>query len=172
METHSVNEEITIRDARPDEREATLALALSAYQQYAPIMPHWEHYRQMQRTLLTTDTVAERIVAERAGRLIGCVLLFPAEANVYTADGANADWPELRMLAVAPEARGLGVGKALLNECVRRARAAGADHLGLHTEDIMEVARAMYLRAGFERMPELDFEPGPGIHVKGYRLSL
>lgn len=172
MEMNSVNDAITIRDARPDEREAMLAMTLSAYQQYATIMPHWEHYRQMQRTLLTTDTVAERIVAERAGRLIGGVLLFPAEANVYTADGANADWPELRMLAVAPEARGLGLGKLLLNECIRRARAAGHAYLGLHTEDAMAVAKGMYERAGFQRMPELDFKPTPDILVKGYRLSL
>jgi GNAT superfamily N-acetyltransferase len=167
-----VNDEITIRDARPDERDAQLAVTLAAYEQYSTIMPHWEVYRTMQRNLLTTDTVAERIVAERAGRLVGSVLLFPAEANVYTEDGANADWPELRMLAVAPEARGLGVGKALLEECARRARAAGHAYLGLHTEDVMAVAVRMYERAGFVRMPELDFRPTPTLVVKGYRLTL
>jgi GNAT superfamily N-acetyltransferase len=139
-------------------------------------MPHWELYRKMQRTLLTTDTVAERIVAERArgpsGWLVGSVLLFPAEANVYTEDGANADWPELRMLAVAPEARGLGLGRALVDECARRARAAGHAYLGLHTEDVMAVAVRMYERAGFARMPELDFRPTPDLVVKGYRLTL
>jgi ribosomal protein S18 acetylase RimI-like enzyme len=172
VEIHSVNDEITIRDAHPDEREAMLAMTLAAYQQYATIMPHWDHYRQMQRTLLTTDTVAERIVAERAGRLAGGVLLFPAEANVYASAGIKPDWPELRMLAVAPEARGLGVGKALLNECIRRSRAAGYAYLGLHTEDAMAVALGMYERAGFVRVSELDFKPTPDILVKGYRLTL
>jgi GNAT superfamily N-acetyltransferase len=167
-----VNDEITIRDARPDERDAQLAVTLAAYEQYSTIMPHWELYRTMQRNLLTTDTVAERIVAERAGRLVGGVLLFPAEANVYASAGIKPDWPELRMLAVAPEARGLGVGKALLDECVRRARATGHSYLGLHTEDAMAVALRMYERAGFVRVPELDFRPNPTLVVKGYRLTL
>ena len=167
-----MNDEITIRDARPDERDAQLAVTLAAYEQYSTIMPHWELYRKMQRNLLTTDTVAERIVAERAGRLVGGVLLFPAEANVYASAGIKPDWPELRMLAVAPEARGLGVGKALLGECVRRARAAGHAYLGLHTEDVMAVALRMYERAGFVRVPELDFRPTADLVVKGYRLTL
>ena len=99
------------------------------------------------------------------------MLLFPAEANVYASAGIKPDWPELRMLAVAPEARGLGVGKALLMECIRRSRAAGYAHLGLHTEDAMAVAMGMYERAGFQRMPELDFKPTPDLLVKGYRLT-
>jgi GNAT superfamily N-acetyltransferase len=167
-----VNQNILIRAARSDENAATLALTQAAYQQYAAVMPHWPIYQQMQRTILTADTIAARIVAEHDGRLVGSVLLFPAEANVYTADGANADWPELRMLAVAPEARGLGVGKALLNECIRRARASGATYLGLHTEEIMAVALGMYQRAGFVRLPAVDIRPTPDLLVMGYRLTL
>ncbi len=167
-----MNQEIRIRDARLEEHPAMLELTLAAYQQYAPIMPHWPFYQQMQRNLLTTDTVAERIVAEHNDALVGSVLLFPAEANVYTANGANANWPELRMLAVAPERRGMGVGRALLDECIRRAQAVGSAYLGLHTEAIMAIALGMYRRAGFVRRPELDIIPAPGILVMGYRLTL
>ena len=67
---------------------------------------------------------------------------------------------------------GLGVGHALVDECVRRARRAGAAELGLHTSESMRVARRMYERMGFERAPERDFRPGGAELVEGYRLRL
>ena len=165
-------DELKIRDARLDEREQTVALTVAAYEQYASLMPHWELYRQQLLATLSSDIPAERIVAEQDGTLVGHVLLYPASANVYGADTADAGWPELRLLAVAPEARGQGVATALLDECIRRARQAGAAWLGLHTEDIMEVAVRMYKARGFVRVPEYDFNPAEGVLVKGYRLDL
>lgn len=75
-------------------------------------------------------------------------------------------------MAVAPSARGQGIGTALLQECVRRARRSGATTLGLHTHDAMQAAVRLYERAGFVRAPELDFQPPAGVLVKGYRLRL
>lgn len=72
---------------------------------------------------------------------------------------------------VAPGARGRGVGRALTEECIRRARAAGCPAVGLHTTEFMAVARAMYERMGFVRVPALDFRPVPAIHVMAYRLD-
>jgi len=80
--------------------------------------------------------------------------------------------PEVRLLAVAPEARGKGVGVALMRECVARARASGAARLTLHTTEMMQAAVRLYERMGFVRAPEIDFRPAPGIVVKGYRLEL
>ena len=65
-----------------------------------------------------------------------------------------------------------GVGKALVMECVRRARARGAAELGLHTSRSMRVALGMYERMGFVRAPEHDFQPPGGEHVTAYRLPL
>ena len=78
----------------------------------------------------------------------------------------------MRLLAVAPAARGRGVGAALMRECIRRARANGATVLSLHTTDLMRVAKAMYERMGFVRATELDFRPAPGIVIQGFRLDL
>jgi GNAT superfamily N-acetyltransferase len=164
--------ELHIRDARPNERDAIRDVTLAAYAQYASIMPHWEMYREHVLETLAQDGPAERIVAERDGVIVGSVLLYPAAADVYETGSANASWPEVRLLAVAPAGRGQGVGSALLQECIRRARSVGATTLGLHTEDIMAVAQRMYERAGFVRAPETDFRPVEGALVKGYRLSL
>ncbi len=161
-----------IRDARPDEQDAIREVTLAAYMQYASLMPHWEAYRRNLLSILAEDHGAARIVAVQDDTIVGSVLLYPASANVYNDENANSDAPEMRLLAVALAARGMGVGSALLLECIRRAREAGASALGLHTEDIMEAAVRMYRQAGFVRVPELDFSPAEGVLVKGYRLSL
>src|SRR5436190_2083471 len=134
-----------IRDARGDEREAIRALTLVAYAEYATVMTPtaWAGLYAAQLSALTADD-AEWIVAERDGALVGSVMLFQPENNVYGDPRAGASWPELRMLAVAQSARGQGVGKALVNECIRRAKAHGATALGLHTSDSLQIATKMY----------------------------
>ena len=89
-------------------------------------------------------------------------------------DGARLTlaFPEVRLLAVAPSARGQGIGARLMDECVRRARESRATALTLHTTDVMRAAMRLYERLGFRRVPELDFEPAPGVTVKGFRLDL
>jgi len=163
-----------IRDARDDEREAIRDVTLAAYEEYAAVMPKpfWDGYKRQLLVTLDEEGPVERIVAERDGTIIGSVLLYPPLAKAYTGTIASVDWPEVRLLAVAPEARGQGVGSALMDECERRASRAGATMLGLHTMEMMQVAIAMYERRGFERAPELDFYPAEGVLVKGYRRSL
>jgi ribosomal protein S18 acetylase RimI-like enzyme len=166
---------LQLRDARSSDREVILALTLAAYQEYAPLMPaHWDGYRQNILTTLADVNPAEQIVAEQDGHMVGTVLLYPAGTVFASADGLQATlrWPEVRLLAVKPGARGQGVGTALMRECVRRARQAGAEELTLHTTDIMQAAIRLYQGMGFIRVPELDFHPAPDVTVKGYRLNL
>ena len=164
-----------IRDARPSDRDVIPALTLAAYQEYAPLMPaHWDGYRRNIVATLADVKPAEQIVAEDDGHMVGTVLLYPAGTVFSSADGLQVTlrWPEIRLLAVVPGARGQGVGTALMRECVRRARQAGAAALTLHTTDIMQAAIRLYERMGFMRASELDFHPAPGVTVKGYRLNL
>ena len=83
-----------------------------------------------------------------------------------------ATWAGFRLLAVHPDARGRGVGRLLTEECIRRARETGRAAVGLHTTMLMNVARAMYERMGFVRIPEYDFFPIPSFRVMAYRLTL
>jgi ribosomal protein S18 acetylase RimI-like enzyme len=57
-----------------------------------------------------------------------------------------------------------------MQECVQRARHSGARALALHTADVKNAAKRLYERMGFQRAPELDFEPAPGVRAKGYLL--
>ena len=166
--------ELTMRDARPEERAAIEDVTISAYQEYAPIMQErWEIYRHSILGTLADVRPAEQIVAERDGAIVGTVLLFPAGTAFKAPGGADVSLaaPEIRLLAVAPAARGLGVGAALVNECMRRARQAGLPAITLHTTDMMQVAMSLYERMGFVRAPELDFSPAPEFVIKGYRYT-
>lgn len=166
---------LRIRDARSDDRGAIEAVTLAAYEQYAALMPaHWEGYRQNILATLAAAQPEAQIVAEAEDRIVGTVLLYPAGSVMARPGGGSITliWPEVRLLAVAPEARGRGIGVTLMSECVRRARQSGAAALTLHTTDIMQAAMRLYERLGFRRAPELDIQPAPGVTIKGYRLGL
>jgi ribosomal protein S18 acetylase RimI-like enzyme len=166
--------ELQIRDAREDERPAIRELTLAAYAEFADIMAPtaWTGLERAVRNALDSDGPAERIVAEREGRLLGSVMLYPPAVDAYGGEVAKASWPELRLLAVDPAIRGQGIGQALVDECVRRARASGASELGLHTSESLRAAIRMYERMGFERVPEFDFQPEGAELVTAYRLDL
>ncbi len=164
----------SIRDARADERAVIQELTLAAYAEFATIMAPtaWAALRQALQAGLEAEGTVERIVADQDGALIGSVLLYSPTANAYGDAVAGAGWPELRLLAVAPAARGQGVGMALVEECMRRAQHAGANALGLHTSESLRPAIRMYERMGFVRAPEGDFRPSGAELVMAYRLML
>jgi len=167
---------VVTRDATPNDVEVIRNVTLAAYEQYAASLPppFWDAYRGNILATLAKPESAAQIVAEREGAVLGTVLLYPANAAIFRRGEGPPPmrWPEVRLLAVAPAARGHGVGDALMQECVARARRAGADRLALHTTPMMAAAVRLYTRMGFARAPELDFSPAPGFTVHGYTLGL
>jgi GNAT superfamily N-acetyltransferase len=166
--------DLYVRNAHEDERRAIREITLAAYEQYANKMPsgQWEYYRQNILETLAKAGLNESIVAVQDKIVVGSVLLYPAEANVYTDMLDDTHWPEIRLLATKPDARGQGIGRALMAECVQRARSTGSTRLGLHTTDMMQVAQRMYIGMGFVHTPALDFHPSEDVLVKGYLLHL
>ncbi|HEX6037373.1 GNAT family N-acetyltransferase [Longimicrobium sp.] len=168
-------ERLRVRDARPEDRAAASDVTLAAYGEFAETMEPeaWAGLDAAVRAALASDDpTVQRIVAECDGQVVGSVMLYPPASDAYAGYTEAATVPELRLLAVAPSARGMGVGRALVEECIRRARAIGAAELGLHTSRSMEVALRMYEQMGFVRAPEHDFQPPGAELVTGYRLPL
>jgi DNA-binding MarR family transcriptional regulator/N-acetylglutamate synthase-like GNAT family acetyltransferase len=100
-------------------------------------------------------------VAERAGMMAGAVLLVDAGGDVG----------QLRLLHVEPRARGLGIGGALVGECVQFARDAGYRRIRLWTHTILTSARRIYEAAGF-RITETAVHREFGEPVQGETWEL
>ncbi len=90
-------------------------------------------------------------VAEEEGRLLGCGALKLAEG-----------YGEVKSMFVAPEARGLGVARALLQRIEGEARLHGLPLLQLETGDSLSAAHALYHGEGFAMCgPFGDYQAGP-----------
>jgi DNA-binding MarR family transcriptional regulator/GNAT superfamily N-acetyltransferase len=118
---------------------------------------HGALYAQEYRWELTFEALVARIcadfidhfdpareycwIAERDGENVGCVFIVKHPERAGAA--------KLRMLLVEPSARGLGIGKRLVEECTRFARAAGYATITLWTNDILDTARHLYMNEGY-----------------------
>jgi GNAT superfamily N-acetyltransferase len=115
--------------------------------------------------------VADLLVAvDPAGTLLGGIAYIHGPGPLAWFD--EGDVAGLRMLAVAPEAQGRGVGAALIDASIARARHAGKRRLLLHTTAPMSAAHRLYERAGFRRDPERDQILDDGLHLIAYALDL
>jgi len=166
--TGRVEPGVIVRDAQPDELAGIGDLRVAAYRAdgfltaasgYTPILH-----------ALGADGAGEVLAAVDGGRIVGTIMLlaWPDGGNVTRGPGEA----EVRALAVAPHARGQGIGAALVAAVVERAAGRGIRHLVLLTLPEMRAAHHLYAQAGFGRLPDRDWSPRPGETLLAYGLAL
>lgn len=169
---------LTIRDIQPEEYQSLGLLMVDVYQELEGF-PSPEEQPQYFETLrnigeLSTKAHTQVLVAlSDDGVLLGGVVYF-SDMSQYGSGGKatqEVDSSGIRLLAVASKARGLGVGKALTEECMNLAKQSGSKQVVLHTTGSMNVAWSMYERLGFKRSEDLDFMQEK-LPVFGFRYQL
>ncbi|KAF7160542.1 hypothetical protein CNMCM6106_007997 [Aspergillus hiratsukae] len=101
------------------------------------------------------DPTSERCwIAERTGKTInepvGCMMLVK--------DIDSPDTARLRLLLVEPSARGMGVGRSLIKQCIGFAREVGYKRVVLWTQSILGSARRLYKAEGFQLVKQEEHE--------------
>lgn len=158
---------LEVRDAQPHEYGAVAEVVAGVYVEEGWAGPDYEP------TLRDTATRAQQtdvLVALLDGVIVGTVTL-ALQGGDY-AEQAGADESVIRMLATTPAARGQGVARALVDECVRRSREAGRSVVRLSTQPKMLAAQRLYERVGFTRTPDRDWSPVEGLVLMTYELPL
>lgn len=89
------------------------------------------------------------LIARLDGAPVGCVGL----------KRTNADFSEVKRMWVSPDARGLGLGRRLLEELERLAKQERIKRLRLDTNKTLTEARALYAACGYREIPDFNGEP-------------
>jgi ribosomal protein S18 acetylase RimI-like enzyme len=167
--------DIVIRPVEPGEYEPLGDITAQAYLRDGLLdFGESDAYLGELRDVAGRAAAAEVLVATEGGALLGGVTFVPSGGPM--ADIARPGEAEIRMLAVAHDARGRGAGEALVRACVDRARAtSGCVRIVLSTQRSMHGAHRIYERLGFTRTPERDWNPLPEldeITLLTYELTL
>jgi GNAT superfamily N-acetyltransferase len=157
----------TIRRAHEYELGAIAALfapALAAYRGTSADAALDAYLHELVDGVRSRWEAAECYVALSEHRVVGSVAFY---RDVMLEGWSNlpAGWAGFRALVVDPEARGAGIGRALVERCLVRGRETGGRVLGIHTADVLSDAVRLYKRLGFVRCREFDLSASAAFPI-------
>jgi GNAT superfamily N-acetyltransferase len=160
--------EIRLRDYESADAEKLNRIAVSAFDQFRDYYGDWPAMLAGLSKTSALSASGEVIIAELQNKIAGAVAYFGP--NSQKAAFFDQRWPIIRMLVVDPAFRGKGIGRALSDECIARAKRDGSPIIALHTSPIMSVALPMYLKMGFAKA--YDAPPIFGVAYAVYTKAL
>jgi len=136
---------VTIRDLRKENNPALAKVVKDTLAEFGANHPNTVYYDP------TTDTLFEVFQTPRSK-------YFLAELNnkvvggggIYPTDGLPPDTCELVKMYLLPEARGLGLGRTLIEKCIEAAAENGFKKIYLETMPELKQALSVYEKFGFE----------------------
>lgn len=157
---------------RPEEYADVGRLTVAAYEQVAE--GDLGDYREVLCDVAGRVASACVLVCESDGELVGtATFVAPGSSFAELGDDESA---ELRIVAVRPDRQGRGAGRAMVLDCLDRARASGAKRVWLYSTPSMTVAHALYGSMGFIRAASRDWllsaEEGGPLHLLAFVLEL
>jgi ribosomal protein S18 acetylase RimI-like enzyme len=164
-----------VREALPDELDGAGEVVVRAYttlEAFSGGRPSAVVYLEQVRDARARARECPVLVAvDAGGRILGSVTYVPDHLSRFAELEAPGE-AGFRMLGVAPESMGRGVGRALVEACIALACEAGRAGIAISTSPDMSAAHGLYERLGFRRAPARDFDPVPGVRLWAYVLAL
>ncbi|MEA2827354.1 MAG: hypothetical protein QOG43_1793 [Actinomycetota bacterium] len=165
---------MTIRPIGDDEADTLGRITVDLYTAEFGVLPD-DYVAELSDVRGRAQEALVLVAVDELAAVVGGITYVDRPGPLASID--RPDQAELRMLAVAPEVHGQGIGTRLVQACIEQARADGKGEVTLHTASSMLAAQRLYQRAGFRRRPDRDLvvdggEDGGGIQLLAYALEL
>lgn len=152
-----MNMGLKYREANADDLEGLRQLGKISYEEFSGVLSS-ENWKILSAILESEENVLHLIeiskifICEINSDIIGMIYFIPKgnPTELY-----QSDWCYIRFLGVDPKYRGFGIGKELVNSCLRYAKKTREKTIALHTSEFMNHARIMYEKIGFKRIREI-----------------
>jgi ribosomal protein S18 acetylase RimI-like enzyme len=152
---------IEIRESRTDEHAQAGAVTADAYREFArEDDPDWQEYLVRLADVADRSSRTTILVAVESDRILGTATLELDGRTELEGDPLRPDEAHIRMLGVAPDARGRGIGRMIMDACEERASASGRTLITLNTTLLMRSAQRMYESMGYSRDEDRVFPDG------------
>lgn len=161
--------DLIVRAARPDEFAAVGELTVAAYLELGFVTPGLGYAVELGDSAGRARD-AELLVAADGDQVLGTVTV--CRPGTPLAEISRPGELEFRMLAVAPAARGRGIGTLLVRAVLDRATELGIRRVVLSSRADMLAAASIYAGLGFIRLPDRDWQPNPTVPLLAYGLDL
>lgn len=145
-----VSDAAEIEEATADDRIAIAHLNVWAYREFSNDLGA-EAWPGVVKTLTAVGPASETatfLVARGEDDLLGSVAYRPPG---WARPPLAVAWASIDLLAVAPSARNAGIARALVQACIGRAEADGADTIGACVNGLMTGAQALFSSLGFRK---------------------